>query len=49
MNEEGTKEDDEEEEEEEEEKGGRASVCLLIRGTGLEHSSPPSPNAVASH
>jgi hypothetical protein len=37
------------EEEEEEEKGGRASVCLLIRGTGLELSSPPSPNAVASH
>ncbi len=46
MNEEGTKEEDEEEEEE---KGGRASVCLLIKGTGLELSSPPSPNAVASH
>jgi hypothetical protein len=45
MNEEGTKEEDEEEEE----KRGRASVCLLIRGTGLELSSPPSPNALASH
>jgi hypothetical protein len=44
MNEEGTKEEDEEEE-----KRGRARVCLLIRGTGLELSSPPSPNAVASH